>query len=142
MSVEQAHQRLGIAEGVIQELQEQLQRVSAGHQAMHQELNALRSQADTRSRVPLVEPMTLLPDGFRKKNVPSWRTWSYLARDFVGVVHATLKQAMMAEENQKQPLQHEFNVTNEMDQELQLFLISRTEEALEIVRGAEREPGL
>ena len=36
MSVEQAHQRLGIAEGVIHELQEQLQRVSAGHQAVHQ----------------------------------------------------------------------------------------------------------
>ena len=55
---------------------------------------------------------------------------------------------MKSAENQKQPisvthLQHEFNVTNEMDQELQHFLISRTEgEALEIVRGAEREPGL
>ena len=147
MSVEQAHQRLGIAEGVIHELQEQLQRVSAGHQAMHQELNALRSQADTSPRVRLVEPKTLMPDRFGKKNGPSWRTWSYLARDFVGVVHATLKQAMTAAENQKQPisvshLQHDFNVTNEMDQELQHFLISRTEgEALEIVREAEREPG-
>ena len=55
---------------------------------------------------------------------------------------------MKAAENQKQPisvthLQHEFNVTNEMDQELQHFLISRTEgEALEVARGAEREPGL
>ena len=38
---------------------------------------------------------------------------------------------------------HEFNVTNEMDQELQHLLISRTErEALEVVRGPEREPGL
>ena len=35
MSVDQAHQRLGIAEGVIHELQEQLQRVSAGHQATY-----------------------------------------------------------------------------------------------------------
>ena len=148
MSVEQAHQRLGIAQGVMHELQEQLQRVSAGHQAMHQELSAFRSQADTRSRVRLVEPKTLMPDRFGKKNGPSWRTWSYLARDFVGVVHATLKQAMKAAENQKQPisvthLQHEFNVTNEMDQELHLFLMSRTEgEALEFVRGAGREPGL
>ena len=89
-----------------------------------------------------------MPDWFGKKNGLSWRTWSYLARDFVGVVHATLKQAMKAPENQKQlisvtHLQHEFNVTNEMDQELQHFLISWTEgEALEIVRGAEREPGL
>ena len=115
---------------------------------MHQELSALRSQADTRSRVQLVEPKTLMPDKFGMKNGPSWRTWSYLARDFVGVVYATLKQAMKAAENQKQPiavthLQHEFGVTNEIDQELQHFLISRTEgEALEIVRGAEREPGL
>ena len=80
-----------------------------------------------------------MPDRFgKKKNGPSWRTWSYLARDFVGVVHAALKQAMKTAENQKQPisvthLQHEFGVTNEMDQELQQFLISRTEgEALEV----------
>ena len=138
MSVEQA----------IHDLQEQSQRVSAGHQAMHQELTTLRSMVDTRSRVRLVEPKTLTPDRFGKKNGPSWRTWLYLARDFVGVVHVALKQAMKAAENQKQPiavtqLQHEFNVTNEMDQELQHFLISRTEgEALEIVRAAEREPSL
>ena len=126
MSVEQA----------IHELQEQPQRVSAGHQAIHQELSALRSMVDTRSRIRLVEPKTLMPDSFGKKNGPGWRTWSHLARDFVGVVHATLKQAIKAAE-------HEFNVTNEMDQELQHFLISRTEgEALEIVREAEREPSL
>ena len=148
MSVEQAHQRLGIAEGVINELQEQLQRVSAGHQAMHQELSTPRSQVDTRSRVRLVEPKTLMPDLFGKKNGPSWRTASYLERDFVGVVHATLNQAMKVAENQRQPIsvthfQDEFNVTNEMDQELQHVLIGRTEgEALEVVRGAEREPGL
>ena len=123
MSVEQAHQRLGIAEGVIHELQEQLQRVSAGHQAMHQEVSARCSQADTRSRVRLVKPKTLMPDRFGMKNGPSRRTWSYLARDVVGVVHATLKQAMKGAENQKQPisvthLQHEFNATNEVDQEL------------------------
>ena len=87
-----------------------------------------------------------MPDRFGKKNGPSWRTWSYLARDFVGVVHVARKQATKTAE--KQPiavthLQHEFGVTNEMDQELQHFLISRTEgEALEIVRGAERGPVL
>ena len=64
-----------------------------------------------------------MPDRFGKKSGPSWRTWSYLARDFVGVVHVALKQAMKAAENQKQPiavthLQHLFGVTNEMDQEL------------------------
>ena len=81
-----------------------------------------------------------MPDRFGKKNGPSWRTWSYLAKDFVGVVHATLEQAMKAAVTH---LQHEVNVTNEMDQELQHFLISRTEgRALKIVREAEREPGL
>ena len=89
-----------------------------------------------------------MPDRLGKKNGPSWRTWSYLARDFVGVVRAALKQAMKTAENPKQPisvthLQHEFNVTNEMDQELQHSSMSRTEgEALEVVRGAEREPDL
>ena len=129
-----------------------LQRVTAGHQADHEALQTIHQEMslarDARSRVRLVEPKSLTPDRFGKKNGPSWRTWSYLARDVVGVVHATLKQAMKVAENQKQPisvthLQHDFSVTNEMDQELQHFLISRTEgEALEIVRGAEREPGL
>ena len=89
-----------------------------------------------------------MPDWFAKKKGPSWRTRLYLARDFVGVVHTALKQAMKSSEHEKQPisvthLQHEFGETNEMDQELQHFLISRTEgEALEIVRGAERVLGL
>ena len=88
-----------------------------------------------------------MPERFRKKSGPSWRTWSYLARDFVGAVHAVLKQAMKTAENRKLPiavthLQHDFGVTNEMDDELQRFLISGTEgEAMEVVRGAEREPG-
>ena len=35
-----------------------------------------------------------------------------------------------------------FGVTTDADQELKLFLVSRTEgEALEVSRGAEREPG-
>ena len=119
-------------EEAVHELQEQLQRVSASHQAMHQELTTLRSIVDTRSRVRLVEPNTLMPNRLGKKNGLSWRTWSYLARDFVGVVHMALEQAMNGAENQKQPisvthLQHEFNVTNEMYQELKHFLISRTE---------------
>ena len=51
MFVDLAHQLLEIAEGVIQELQEQLQRVTAGHQAarealqtIRQEMNLLRNQ--------------------------------------------------------------------------------------------------
>ena len=70
MSVEQA----------IHELQEQLHRVSTGHEAMYQELATLRSIVDTRSRVQLVESKTLMPDRFGEKNGPSWRTWSHLAR--------------------------------------------------------------
>ena len=154
-SVEQTSQRLGVAEGVIREPQDQLQRVSAGHQAahealpsIHQEMNPLRGQIETRSRIRLVELKSLMPHRFGKKTSPSWRTWSYLARDFVGVMHTVLKQAMKNAENQKQQisvtrLQQDFGVTTEMDQELQHFLISRTEvEALEVVRGAEREPFL
>ena len=55
---------------------------------------------------------------------------------------------MKTAENRKMPIavtnfQHDFGVTNEVDQELQHFLISRTEgQALEVVRGAEGEPGL
>ena len=135
MSTEQTHQRLGVAEGVIRELQDQLQQVATGHQAAHealqtthQEMTLLRSQIETRSCILLVEQKSLMPDRFGKKTSPSWRTWSYLARDFVGVVQTVLQQAMKNAENQKQPisvthLQHEFGVTNEMDQELQRFLI-------------------
>ena len=104
MSVEQAYQRVRIAQGVIHELQEQLQRVSARHQAahealqsfqqmIHQELSTLRSQIDTRSRTRLVEPKSLMPERLGKKNGPSWRTWSYLARDFVGVAMEVVRGA-------------------------------------------------
>ena len=155
MTTEQDYQRLGIAERATHVLQEQLQRVSAGHQAAHevlqsiyQEMRILRYQIDLRSRIRFVESKSLMPDRFGKKNGPSWRTWSYLARDFVVVVHTMLKQAMKNAENRKQPiaatnLQHDFGATNDMDHELQHFLISRTKgEALEVVRGADREPCL
>ena len=60
MSVEQA----------IDEQQEQLQREFAGHQAIYQELSTFRNMVDTRSRVRLVEPKTLIPDRFGKENGP------------------------------------------------------------------------
>ena len=44
MSAERTHQRLGVAEGVIRELQEQLQRVSARHQAAHEALQAVHQE--------------------------------------------------------------------------------------------------
>ena len=51
------------------------------------------------------------------------------------------------QKNRNQPISvskfQEFGVTNEKDQELQHFLISRSKgEALEVVRGVERESGL
>ena len=110
-------------EQAIHELQEQLQRVSAGHQAMHQELSALHSMVDTRARIWLVGPKSLMPDRFGKKSGPSWRTWSYLARYSVGLVHSVLKQALKNAENRKQPN----SVSNRKDQELQHFSISWTE---------------
>ena len=111
MCAEQTHPRLGVAEGAIRELQDQLQRVSAGHQTVHEalqtvhrEMSRLRSQTDTRARIRLVEPKSLMSDRFEKKSGPSWRTWSYLARDFVVVVHSVLKQAMKNAENRNQPV--------------------------------------
>ena len=111
MSTERTNQRLDVAEGVTRELQDQLQRVATRHQAAHealqsthQEVNFLSGQIETRSRIRLVEPKSLMPDRFGKKTGPSWRTWSYLARDLVGVVHTALKQAMKNAENQKHPI--------------------------------------
>ena len=54
---------------------------------------------------------------------------------------------MKTVERERQPITvqaiTDFGVTMELDQELQHFLVSRTEgEALETVRGAERQPGL
>ena len=110
MPVEQTNQRLAVAEGVTRDLQDQLQRVSVGHQAahealqsIHQEMNLLQGQIETRSRIQSLEPKSLMPDRFGKKTGSSWRTWSYLAMDIVGVVHAGLKQARNAE-NQKQEI--------------------------------------
>ena len=88
-----------------------------------------------------------MPGRFGKKRGPSWRTWSYLARDFVGPVHSVRKQAMRNAENRKQTIfvlnLQGFGVTKEMDQELQQFFPSRAErEAMEVIRGAERKSGL
>ena len=47
--------------------------------------------------------MSLMPDRFGQKTSPSWRTWSYLARDVVGVVHTVLKTAMRNAENPETP---------------------------------------
>ena len=127
------------------EYQQDIKQPHEALRSIHREMSILRCQIDTTLRVRSVELKSLMPDWFGKKNGPSWRTWSFLARDFVGAVRTVRKQAMKKAENRKQPiaatnLQHDFGVTNEVVQELHHFLISRTEgEALEVVRVAERE---
>ena len=63
------------------------------------------------------------------------------------MANPALKQAMKTVEKERQPIAAQditdFALTMELDQELQHFLVSRTEGgALETVRGAERQPGL
>ena len=52
-----------------------------------------------RPRSRSVEPKSLMPDRFGQKSGPSWRTWSYLVRDFAGVARSIPKQAMRNAEN-------------------------------------------
>ena len=76
MSAEQTHHRLGVAEEVTREMQDQLQRVAghlAAHEALHtvhQEMNLLRSQIERRSIIRLAEPKSLMPDRFGKRSGP------------------------------------------------------------------------
>ena len=130
--VAQAHQLLGIDETVICDLQDQLQQVTAAHeaahealQAIHQEMDHIRNQAGPRARTRLVEPKSLMPDRFGKKSGSSWRKRSYLAKDIAGVAHPTLKQAMKNSENRKQPIPEQdiqdFGPTTEIGHELQKF---------------------
>ena len=80
-----------------------------------------------------------MPGRCGKKNGPSWRTWSYMARDVAREVHSALKQAMKNADNGKRP----FSVGNLQDLGVLKEINSRTEgEALEVIRGNVREPGL
>ena len=86
-----------------------------------------------------------MPDRFGKMSGPSWRTWSFLSRDFTGVVHSVLKQAMKTAVKRKLSESNiqDFGVATEMEQEFRRVLVSRTEgEALEVISEAERAPGL
>ena len=102
-------------------------------------MSIIRSQIDTRA-YPVGGAGESDARWVRKEERPK-------LEDFVGLVHSVLKQAMRNTENSKQPISvsnlQDVGVSKEMDQELQHFLISRSEgEALEVVRGAAREPGL
>ena len=125
--VEQAHQRLGVAEGVIRELQAQVQRVN-GRTSSSSRSTAVSPQRNERSpqsnrfetTFQVGGAKSLMPDRFGKMSGPSWSTWSYLSRDFIGVVHSVLKQAMKTAEKRGQPVSEsniqDFGVTTEMDQ--------------------------
>ena len=130
MSVEQA----------VHELQEQLQRVTAGHQTMHHYTPQYGRYEVTR---PVGGAKDLDARPIRKEERPELEN--------LVVFGETLRRrgARSAEAGDEGCRESEATdrcntpVTDEMDQELQHFLISGTEgEALEIVRGAEREPGL
>ena len=116
-------------------------------QAIHQEMYHLHNQADPRARIRLVDSKSLMPHRFGKMSGLSWRTWSFWARDIAVVAQPALKQATKSAENRKQQIPEQviqdFGLTTEIGQELQQFLVSRTEaEALEVGRAAEREQGL
>ena len=100
-----------------------------------------QSMVDARSRVRLVEPKTLMPDRFGKKNGSSSgelrrrgargaEAGGEGRRESEATDHCDTPSARIQREKRDGP-------------RIATFLISRTEgEAVEIVRGAEREPGL
>ena len=112
-------------------------------------MNLLRDQIETNSPVRLVEPKSLMPDSFGKKNRPELENLVEFGK---GLRWCGAHSSQTSDEECRKPETdglrdtsptRPWRDTNEMDQELQHFLISRTEgEALEVVRGTEREPGL
>ena len=92
-----------------------------------------------------MEPKNPIPDRFGKKSSPSWRTWSYLAQglSWCGAFSAETGNEECRKQEATDFRVQDFRVAKETDDFVQHFLLSRTErEALEVVRGAEREPGL
>ena len=84
-----------------------------------------------------------MPDRFGQKRNASWRTWSYLARDSAGVVHAVLKQVWGTQKKRKQQISEsnlqDFGMTTHVGQELQLFLGSYVPLAAERSLGDTRQ---
>ena len=139
MSVEQA----------IHELQEQLQRVSARHQAMHQEIDYTPQYC----RYEVVHPVGGTKDldarPVRKDQWPELESLVVFGERFR---RCFVRRAQAGDEGCRESEATDrcstfcctnFNMTNEKDQELKHLVITRTEGAvLEFVRGVEREPGL
>ena len=119
MSAEQAHQRLGIAEGVIHELQEKktsICKTSSGSRStpIISADDPPRIEYSSQSDRQMVTHSVGGAEEFDARTIREEESWSYLARDFVGVVHAVLKQAMKNAENRKLPiavtnLKHDFD---------------------------------
>ena len=83
--------------------------MAAGHQAAHeafqtirQELNLLRGEIEEVTH-QFGETEKFNARLVREEDRPKLEILSYLAKDFVGVVHTAQKQAMKSAETQKQP---------------------------------------
>ena len=152
------------------ELEGHLSQTMASHTAAHNDLLVLSQRvgqveqnaaaaiaaataATTRTgtgRGPrMVEGKTLLPPVFGRKTGPSWRTWSFQMRNYVAAVcqDPGMKSVLTTVETRKAVVLDSdvaaLGMTADIDAQLAQLLASRTEvEALEIVRGAELEPGL
>ena len=152
MSVDQDHQRLGIAEGVISRTTEaQLQRVTSGRQAAHEAVQSIPSESGPPSQ-PNGSEVTCATGGAEEFDARPARENAWLElEDLVisgkklcwsGALSAETSNEECREQNAAD-FRVEPSVTREMDQELQHVLVSRTDgEALEVILGAEREPGL
>ena len=132
-------------------MQEQSQRVSAGHQAAHEALQSSHQESGYSPQSDRYE-VTLSAGGAEEFDARAVREEERPELENLVVLDQGLRQrgACSAQTGDEECIEQEaadrrdesadFGVTNEMDQELQHFLISRTEgEALEVVRGAERE---
>ena len=152
--MEQVRHRLGVAEGVLRELEDPLQKVTAGHQASHEALQSNKKsmscavKSDTRQRTRLMEPKSFVARSVRAEArceleklvvLDKELCWSGVCSAETGTVACRKKRKQQISESNLEV----FGVTTEVDQGLQLFLVSWTEgEALEVSRGTEREPRL
>ena len=124
-------------------LRQQTTMLMASHETSHRELEELRKRTSGHGR-RLVDPKSLTPERFGKDHGPQWRSWSYMARDYISIFDFNLKKVLGQVELSKEPIGADqteaWNTTEEADRELAHFLVARTEgEALELVRGAEEQ---
>ena len=126
-------------------MQDQLQRVSAGHQAarealqtIHQGTTLLCSQIDTKSRFRLVEPKKSDARSVRKEERTELENLVVLGKGLLFPGAFSTETSNEVQKRRKQPISvsnlQDFGASKELDQELQRFLISTTQkEALEVI---------